>query len=417
VRSIGELKERLRVTKTSLIYGRGWDQELFEESRWPTRWDLDDVVKDRPVVLVRICGHAAVLNSKALELIKPWELYPKFTHMESGAPTGIVFEDAVTYVLSKLLETVDTRQLIVGALKELFRNGIAGASSMSCNEDEIKALEKLALKAGVLPAKISCYPDYAERDNVGGDVRGWVEITGFKLYSDGSLGARTAYLKEPYNDEPSVRGILLTDRRVIGEAMIETSRRGLKLAIHAIGDGALDEVLEAARAIGVRGFRVEHASITWDEQIDALREFLAYVVVQPRFRVSDWWIDRRLGSRVRMAYRFKSMVDRGVKVALSSDAPVEPLDPNETIKAAMSMCWQPACFKEEALDMKEILLAYTRVAAEASGGALVDSGVLEKGYNADFTVSRLNPLWDKVLEPLDVIVSGLKASQIFKYLT
>jgi len=417
VRSIRELKERLKGSRAPLLYGRGWDQELFEESRWPTRWDLDDVVKDVPVVLVRICGHAAVLNSKALELSRPWELYPDYTLMEAGVPTGVVFEDAVAYVLSKLLENVDIKRLVLKALKELSENGIAGASSMSCNEGELRALENLAFEAKALPAKISCYPDYARRDYVKGGVRGWVEIAGFKLYSDGSLGARTAYLREPYSDEPGTRGILLADRRVIGEAMVETSRRGLRLAVHAIGDGALDEVLEAAKATGVRGFRVEHASLAWDEQIEALKELSTYVVVQPRFRVSDWWVGRRLGLRIRAVYRFKSMVDRGVKVALSSDAPVEPLDPNETIKAAMSMCGQPACSKEEALGMREALISYTKLAAKASGGGLAGSGVLEKGYNADFTVSRLNPLSDGVLEPLEVIVSGLRASQVYKCLS
>jgi predicted amidohydrolase YtcJ len=416
VQSIVELKEVLKSSKAPLIYGRGWDQELLRESRWPTRWDLDDVVRDRPVVLVRICGHAAVLNSRALELTRPWELYPNYTLMESGAPTGIVFEDAVIYVLNKLLEVTDIRGLVLKALEWLSRSGIAGASSMSCSDDELKALESIALEAGALPVKISCYPDYVRRDYVKGGVKGWVEIAGFKLYSDGSLGARTAYLREPYSDEPSVRGMLLADRRAIGAAMVEASRRGLKLAVHAIGDGALDEVLEAAKATEARRFRVEHASIAWDDQIDLLRDLSAYVVVQPRFRVSDWWVDKRLGSRVKIVYRFKSMVSRGVKIALSSDAPVEPFDPNETIRAAMSICGQPACFKEEALDMKEILLAYTKVAAEASGGALSNSGVLEKGYNADLTVSRLNPLWDNAIEPLEVVVSGFRATHVFKYL-
>ncbi len=416
VSSIEDLKSKLRDVKSQLVYGRGWDQELFKEPRWPTRWDLDEVVSDRPVVLVRVCGHAAVLNTKALEMTRPWELYPDLVHKQAGAITGLVFEDAVTYVLEKLLGEVDIEPFIVEALKELSRKGIAGVSSMSCNKEEFGVLKKLASRAGVLPLKVSCYPDYSRRCCEGEGVKGWVDIAGLKLYSDGSLGARTAYLREPYSDEPSSRGILLADRKAIREAAIEARRRGLRLAVHAIGDGALDEVLEALKNIRVEGFRVEHASVTWDEQIEALRDASVYVVVQPRFRVSDWWIDRRLGSRVRMAYRFKSMVGRGVKIALSSDAPVEPFDPNETIRAAMSRCEQPSCFKEEALDIKDILKAYTKIAAEASGGALARSGVLEKGYSADFTISSSNPIWSEVVEPLEVIVSGFRASEVFKYL-
>ena len=419
VSSIEELKGKLRSFKlrqAGLVYGRGWDQELFKEQRWPTRADIVEAVRDRPVVLLRVCGHAAVLNTKALEMTRPWELYPNLVHRQAGHVTGLVLEDAVAYVIERLLKEVDIKPFIMQALEELSRSGIAGASSMSCSEVEFRALEELASRAGMLPLRVSCYPDYEKRCCLGGGVRGWVEIAGLKIYSDGSLGARTAYLREPYSDEPGSRGLLLADRRAIGRALTEARMLGLRLAIHAIGDGALDEILEAARDTGARGFRVEHASVTWDEQLDALRELSAYVVVQPRFRVSDWWVDRRLGPRVRLAYRFKSMVRRGIRVALSSDAPVEPFNPNETIRAAMSECEQPSCFKEEALDIREVLLAYTRVAAEASGGALAGSGVLEKGYHADFTVSRSNPLWDHVIEPLEVIVSGFRASDVFKYL-
>lgn len=416
VSSIEELKALVRSSKTPLVYGRGWDQELFKESRWPTRWDVDEVAGDRPVVLVRVCGHVALLNTKALELTKPWERYPELVDMKGGAPTGLVFEDAVAYVMEKLLSTINLKPLMITALEKLSKAGIAGVSTMSCSEVELRVLEELAREAGGLPVKVSCYPDYAMRDVVRGGVSGWVEVAGFKLYSDGSLGARTAYLREPYSDEPSSRGLLLAGRRLVGEALLESQRRGLRLAVHAIGDAALDEVIEAAITTGVSGFRVEHASVAWDEQIDLLRELNAYVVVQPRFRVSDWWIDKRLGSRFKLAYRFKTMVNRGVKLALSSDAPVEPFDPNETIRAAMSKCEQPACLRDEALSIREILKAYTRIAAEASGGPLSRSGVMERGFSADFTITKLNPVWDEALKPLEVVVSGFRASDILKYL-
>jgi len=416
VSSIGELRDRLKASRASIIYGRGWDQELFKEGRWPNRWDIDGVTGDRPAVLVRVCGHAALLNSRALELTRPWEVYPEFVEVRGGTPTGIVFESAVAYVIEKLLSTVDLKPFIARALVELSKAGIAGVSSMSCSESEFNTLKDIALKAGALPVKVSCYPDYSRRNVVEGGVSGWVEVAGLKVYADGSLGARTAYLREPYSDDPSTRGVLLADRRFLAEAMLESRGRGLRLAIHAIGDGALDEVIAAARDAKVGGFRIEHASIVWDDQVESLRELEARVVVQPRFRVSDWWIDRRLGHRVRLAYRFKTMVRRGVRVALSSDAPVEPFDPNETLKAAMAECSQPSCFKEEALELREALLSYTKLAAEASEGPLRWSGVIERGYAADFTISKLNPVWDKAFEPLEVVVSGIVASSTFKYL-
>ncbi|MFN4046271.1 MAG: amidohydrolase, partial [Acidilobaceae archaeon] len=362
VDSIDGLRLKLRGAKGPIIYGRGWDQEGFKESRWPSRWDIDDVTGDRPAILVRVCGHAALLNTRALEIVKPWEAYPGFVEVKEGKITGIVYEDAVSYSLEKLLENVSLEPIIVGALEKLRSAGLVGASTMSCTRREYEALKRFASRLGALPAKISCYPEYSKKFS-GNGVEEWVSIAGYKIYADGSLGARTAFLREPYSDDPQNRGILLVGRETIRDAMREAEDKGLKTAIHAIGDAGLDEVISAAEEARPSEFRVEHASVSWDEQIEALARLGAYVVVQPRFRVSDWWIDRRLGPRLKLAYRFKSFLKSGVKIALSSDSPVEPLDINETIASALSRCSQPACFREEALDINEIITAYTRNAA------------------------------------------------------
>ncbi|MDM7275299.1 MAG: amidohydrolase family protein [Thermoprotei archaeon] len=413
--SIEGLRLKLRDVKGPLVYGRGWDQEGFRESRWPSRWDIDDVTGDRPAILVRVCGHAALLNTRALEIVKPWEAYPDFVEVREGKITGIVYEGAVSYSLEKLLENVSLEPIIAGALERLRSAGLVGASTMSCTRREYEVLKRLAAELGALPVKVSCYPDYSKKFSDSG-VGEWVSIAGYKIYADGSLGARTAFLREPYSDDPQNKGVLLAGRETIKEAMREAEGEGLKAAIHAIGDAGLDEVISAAEEARPSKFRVEHASVSWDEQIEALARLGAYVVVQPRFRVSDWWIDRRLGPRLKLAYRFKSFLKHEVKLALSSDSPVEPFDINETIASALSKCGQPSCLEEEALDFKEAVTAYTRGAAIASGGPLKLSGLLERGFKADLTVSRSNPFEEFKVEPLGTIVSGFDSATIAKYL-
>ncbi len=413
--SIESLKQKLRNFKGPIVYGRGWDQEAFREARWPTRWDIDEATGEKPAILVRVCGHAALLNTRALELVKPWEAYPKLVEVKEGKITGIVYEDAVAYSLEKLLENTRLEPVIAGALEKLQSAGLVGVSTMSCTRREYEVLKRIAAEIGALPVKVSCYPDYSRKfsDNSEGE---WVSIAGYKLYADGSLGARTAFLREPYSDNPQTRGILLENKETMKRAMREAEGKGLKAAIHAIGDAALDEVIRAAEEARPLEFRVEHASVSWDDQIESLTMLGAYIVVQPRFRVSDWWIDKRLGPRLKQAYRFKSFLKSGAKLALSSDSPVEPFDINETIASALSRCGQPACLKEEALDIREAVRAYTRGSAIASGGPLKFSGLLERGFKADLTISRSNPFEEFKVKPLGTIVSGLDSATLAKYL-
>jgi predicted amidohydrolase YtcJ len=404
-RSVRELVERLAKSSLSIVFGRGWDQEEFEERRYPTRQEIDAAVPDRPAVAVRTCGHVAVVNTVALEVTKPWERYPDLVDRERG----LVFEDAVGYVVERLMSNVDLTPLVKKALTELRKAGLGGVSSMSCSLNEFKALLDLE-KDGEVPLFVACYspPDEAEKiiESFSDVASRKVSLTGIKLFADGSLGARTAYLREPYSDMKETRGKLLLSSKKIVEISKRYLSLGLRVATHAIGDAALDEVLEAYEAlnIGDRG-RIEHASITWDEQIKKLADLGVYAVVQPHFRVSDWWIDRRLGSRYLQAYRFRSLVAAGVPVALSTDSPVEPFDPVETFAAAVGRCDSPSCREEESLDPKDVIRGYTTIASRASGGPVKEVGTLEKGSYAMLSWTPNDPrdrAWEGPLRPLEL---------------
>lgn len=392
-RSPEEVARRLALARGPVAYGRGWDQELFEDpGRLPERRILDASVPDRPAVAVRVCGHMASANTMALQIVRPWERFPEFVDRERG----ILVEDAVYYTLERLLASINVEPLVSAALDKLASVGVGGASAMACTGREAAALSALE-RRGSLRLRVACYPSPEELDRVRAELGGgtsMVSLVGVKLFADGSLGARTARLREDYHDSPGVRGRLLLDSKSIAGWALKASSSGLRLAVHAIGDEALDHVIEGYGSAGsVEGFRVEHVSLAHDSQIEALASLGVYAVVQPHFRVSDWWIDKRLGpSRLRLAYRFASLAMAGVPLALSTDTPVEPPEPWETLAAAQGLCEQPSCRPEESLSPREAFTAYTRTAAEASGGPVALIGRLEAGAQASIAWSPSNPL-------------------------
>ena len=398
-----QLATLLSRTTGPIAYGRGWDQENMDNN-YPTRKYLDILIPDRPAFASRICGHVAVVNTVALELTWPWEKYPDLVDKE----TGLVWEDAAGYVLKKLLSRTDLTTYLETALKALRNRGVTGVSSMSCLPGEASALKKLD-EEDKLRVRVACYPDYNRLkealEQSGGQGRYW-RITGIKMYADGSLGARTARLRQPYEDNPSTRGMLILDSEKIQRIAREALNKGLRVATHAIGDEALYHVIEAYDSLGCsQECRVEHASLADDNSIEKLRALGITVVGQPRFRISDWWLDKRLGEeRVhRLAYRYKTMINNGVKLALSTDSPVEPFDPIETIKAALGACPKtPACsIKVENLSDKEILQAYTLSAYQASTGETPRDDLLHATI-WDLTLSSHYPFSNKI-NRLDIV--------------
>ncbi len=405
VRSIKEMLSKLSLSKDPVIFGRGWDQEGLKERRFPTKKDLDSAISDRPVLAVRICGHMAILNTLALKMTKPWKEYPNYVDKENG----FIFEDAVGYTINKIVSKIDLYPLLQKAITKLYLSGLGGVSSMSCSLKEFETLLRLD-EAGKLPLRVSCYATLDEIDKI---IESYgkkaktdrkVSLVGLKLFSDGSLGARTAYLREPYSDNRDTRGRKLLDSTEIASISKHYSKLGLRIATHAIGDAALDEVIEGYSLAGIdENGRIEHVSIAWNEQIKKISEMGVYAVIQPRFRASDWWIDKRLGKRYILAYRFRTMLKSGVKLALSTDSPVETFDPIETFKAAVGRCGSPSCRPEESLDPKEIISLYTFGSSEASGGPVKAIGRLEKGLKAVLAWTPSDPLketWEGPLKPL-----------------
>jgi len=398
VDSIGELKRRVAEAARKLgpgawILGRGWDQELFKEGRWPTRWDLDEAAPSNPVLLVRVCGHAAVSNTLALATAGITDSTPNppggIIEREGGRVTGVLKESAVEMVLA-VAQRGSAEAMVREGVEALLANGVTCVHAMSVRGEELAALVKLA-ESGELRVRVRAYLDASVPDPRPLSL-GYLRVVGLKAFADGSLGARTAALREPYSDDPGNSGVLLMDRSSIARALEMAGRRGLQLAVHAIGDRALEEVVEAAKL--VRGsLRVEHASVAPPDLLDRLAELGLPVSAQPRFIISDWWIVSRLGMRARWAYPFRSILQRGINLSFSSDAPVEPCSPWEGVYAAVtrgSLEGLPASrlWASEALRVEEAVRCYTEAAPRILGEAY---GRLSPGYPADFIVVDGDP--------------------------
>lgn len=434
IESIESLKKRLREyyeknPESSWITGRGWDQELFKEGRWPNRFDLDEVVPDKPVLLERVCGHAAVVNTRALDLISKHlnvSENPNFLKDERGDFTGVIIEDAVKtfreYYQSRFSEM---SKMLFSGLKYAASLGVTMVGFMSCDISSLQLLQILRETEG-LPMKVRVYlkdayvntlSNLGLRKGFGDDM---LKIMGVKIFTDGSLGAHTAWLSEPYDDLPETSGIPVIELEKLRETMYYCHKAGLQLAIHAIGDKAIDYTIDSYSLLGADlsqyRHRIEHASILRPDQMRKIAQLGLLVSIQPHFIISDWWVVKRVGQRrVHWVYPFKSMIKNNVKIGLSTDSPVEPLNPWETVYAAVTRGSRHQIelseyTPDEALTVQEALHYYTKGAAYFFFEE-ERVGTLERGKYADFIIIDKDPLSIRVDELLTIknlmtVVSG-----------
>ncbi len=406
VNSIREMQQLLReqVQKTpegKWILGRGWDQERFKEKRYSTRWDLDEVAPNNPVILTRVCGHICVVNSKALELagITRDTTAPSGGQIdedpETGEPTGILRENAMDLVWNIVPEPSkeELTEMCALACQRAVEAGLTSVHWLVHSPAEIRVLQELR-KEGKLPIRVYLVVPVEFMDCLinAGLVTGFgdhmIKIGGIKILADGSLGARTAALKQPYDDEPSTKGMMLYSQRSLNKLVLKAHQVGFQLAIHAIGDRTIDVILKAyEKALQEspnedRRHRVEHVSVLSENLIQRIKKLGVIASVQPHFVVSDFWVEKRLGkARARWTYPFKTLIQKGVFVAGGSDCPVEPISPLLGIYAAVNR----EIFPQERITVEEALRIYTINAAYASFEEKI-KGSIEAGKLADLVV-------------------------------
>ena len=417
VRSLGELKKRLaeacRSRRVSVIIGRGWDQELFEERRYPKVEDLDEACPTKPIIIVRVCGHVAVANSLALKALG------------LARKDGLLLENEVEEALKRVFKP-NWEELLLSLrdlLFELPRRGVTMVHAVSSTPEELKALQELKLRWG-LPVRVRVYLeadclDLLEKLGLMGDLGDEVlKIKGIKAFVDGSLGARTAYLSEEYNDGGG-RGRLLLDAGALSKLISRARALNLQVAVHAIGDAAVAEALKGMRKARVRGpwVRIEHCSLVPPHLLKELGEERPVITVQPHFVISDWWAVKRLGERCRWLYPFKSLMKRGLTISGSSDSPVEPWDPWTGIYAAVDRGGVEGLdifkyTKCEMLSLEEALTTYTAGGAKACM-EYPRYGSLRKGSAADVVVLESLPDRPEDLKNVEIYATFVNGRPVY----
>jgi predicted amidohydrolase YtcJ len=394
------------------LLGRGWDQNDWPEAVFPDRHDLDAEFPDRAVWLRRIDGHAGWANSRALaevdrDLSGSWQEQGGHIHRDaSGEPTGIFIDKAMDQV--ERVVPPDSPELMSNALdmatRALVSQGLTGVHEAGTSLELMK-LYRSKIAAGALPVRI-----YAMADGLGAahawlceegtfeDPSGLLLMRSVKLYADGALGSRGAALLADYSDDPGNRGLLFMAPEELDRQLHEVLGCGLQVGVHAIGDRANREVLDALERVAPDHpdnpgrHRLEHAQILSPADIPRFARLGVLAAMQPIHATSDmYWADERLGeARLNGAYAWQSLDDHGAHLALGSDFPVEVVNPFLGFYAAITRQdldgwpeggWRP----RERLTRKQALRGYTIDAAYA-GFMETEVGSLEAGKQADFVV-------------------------------
>jgi len=400
------------------LLGRGWDQNQWPAARFPDRHGLDARAPDRPVFLVRVDGHAAWVNGRALAAagIGPATPDPPggriLRDAATGEPAGVLVDAAMELVRRQIPEpSVEERmELLRRAQARCHEVGLTGVHDMGVDEATLEALRRLEAR-GELRLRVHALLEMGRVDLgpylSGPPPRGggWLAVRGIKAYLDGALGSRGAALLAPYSDDPGNHGLILTEPRELLDLALRAFPRGWQLAAHAIGDRAnrlaLDVYEEALRRTGVPAEsvrpRIEHAQVLSAEDIPRFARLGVIASMQPVHCTSDMdWADERLGpERLPGAYAWRSLLRSGARLAFGSDFPVERPDPLEGILAAVTRQHPDGTpaggfLPAERLAAEQALRAFTEGAAWAS----FDEdrlGRIAAGRAADVTVLDRDP--------------------------
>ncbi len=406
--AVTKLATASKASKGEWVLGRGWDQNRWPAQQWPTKASLDVAFGDRPVLVRRIDGHASWVNSKALALANITKATPdptggKILRDDQGEPTGVLIDnagelvDAVIPVASAAVRERRIRQ----AAKLAIEAGITGVHDMGI-EDATADVYRTLAAANQLPLRVYAYlagdPGKLARVRVApAPATGWFAMRGVKFFADGALGSRGARMYAPYDDERANKGLWVTEPGVLRDAVDAAVSGGWQVAIHAIGDAGIGSVLDAylaasAKHGGDRRLRVEHLQVVAPEDWKRLVESKAIASMQPTHATSDMpWAEQRVGAeRIRGAYAWRTVLDKGVPLAAGSDFPVEEVAPLLGIYAAVTRQdatgkppggWYP----DQKLTLDEALAAFTSGAAYAEF-AEGSRGVIAVGRVADVTV-------------------------------
>jgi len=405
--------ERARAKPGEWIVGGEWDDQRWSPAALPTRELIDDRTNGTPVLVSRYDGHMALANSAALGRAGVTERTADppggaIVRDARGFPTGVLKDaamDLVTRVIPRM--TPDQRlRAVKRALEYAESVGVTSVQDMNPSYDDVAVYADLAAR-GELTTRIYAAPmetGWYDQAKIGlhrAFGSSWLRLGAVKGYADGSLGSTTAYFFEPYLDAPQTRGLLSDEMQDVNQMrtrLMAADHAGLQLCIHAIGDAGISQILDLygdiVRANGERDrrFRIEHAQHIAPKDFDRFAQLKTIASVQPYHAIDDGrWAERRIGAeRIKTTYAFRTLLDRGVRLALGTDWTVAPLNPMLTLYAATTRAtldgknpngWVP----EQKITIQEAVTAYTAGSAFAEFQER-EKGMIARGQLADMVV-------------------------------
>ncbi len=398
------------------IVGGGWNQEIWGLGRFPTAQELDAVTGDRPTVLERVDGHAMWVNSAALEAAgitrdTPDPAGGRIERDAAGNPSGVLVDAAMALVSGKVPQPTprEANAAFLAAQRYLLTQGVTATADMGTTVDDWLLYRRMG-DLGLLDIRIMSYGSGVETAlAVGGQgptpwlYRDRLRMGGIKLYADGALGSRGAWLKADYADAPGQRGLGFLSDDQLGNLMVRGAMDNFQIAVHAIGDRANQQVLDVIDELsdtydGDRRWRIEHAQIVDPADLPRFGKHGIIASMQPVHQTSDMHMaEARLGpDRLAGAYAWKSMLENGATLAFGSDFPVEAPQPFVGWAVAVSRQdadmlpfggWQP----QQIITREQAWAAYT-IGAAYAGFAEDKFGRLAPGLRADFIIVDRDPL-------------------------
>jgi predicted amidohydrolase YtcJ len=398
---------------TGWVQGRGWNPHRWGGT-YPDREQLDSVVADVPAAFQSHDMHALWVNSAALQRAGIDRNTPdpeggRIVRDDRGEPTGMLLETAAQLVVKKIPTVTDEemRASVVEAQRELHSYGITGIHSYPGvhlpEPDPLPVLEDLRSRGSlalrvlqhISAEKLSQAIRIGLRSGFGGD---WIRIGAVKMFLDGALGSRTAWMLEPYEASEN-RGVQVMQREDFEGTVLRAAEAGIATTVHAIGDAAVAlafDVLAAAPAVAAVPHRVEHVQCLPAQAVPLLNRGIV-CSVQPCHLMTDWRAaDQHWGRRSDDTYAFRTMLDRGAVLACGSDAPVESADPRLGLYAAVARRdtrHEPdgGWHGEQCIMTRDALAGYT-IGAAVVAGTTDKQGILQPAAFADFAVWRQDPL-------------------------
>ncbi|NQV13859.1 amidohydrolase [bacterium] len=422
-----------------------WDHTLWGGELPRKEW-IDEFTKENPVVISRLDGHMVLANSLALDLASISESTPdvsggEIVRNKDGFPTGILKDNAMDLLWGDIPALTETQKktAFTSAMQYLVSHGVTSIHDMNGLSSNWGSYHyaQMARDEGDLLIRIYAMQSLSQwkqlEQQIANEGAGdkWLKIGGLKGFIDGSLGSHTAAFKEPYSDKPEDLGLFINTQEDIYQLVSAADSAGLQLLIHAIGDSAVQTLLNIYDRVSEENatkntrHRIEHAQHIAPEDFDRFKSTSVIPSVQPYHAIDDGrWAEGLIGSeRIKTTHPYRTFLDNQAVLAFGSDWPVAPATPLEGIYAAVTRRtlddknpdgWVP----EQKISVEEALLAYTKYAAYASFEEDI-KGTLEPGKLADFVVisediTKVDPIRIRDLQVLETYVGGKQVFDILE---